>query len=143
MRILVLGAGAIGGYYGGRLVEGGADVTFLVRPAGRSVWLSAASSSAARSAISSARSRRRSPARSATADLVLLSCKAYDLDGAIEAIAPALGTHGAVLPLLNGINHMAVLAAASGSSGCSAAPAPSARCSSPRAWCVMSAAPNG
>src|SRR5258708_28520052 len=32
MRILVLGAGAIGGYYGGRLVEGGAHVSFLVRP---------------------------------------------------------------------------------------------------------------
>ena len=32
MRFLVLGAGAIGGYFGGRLAESGADVTFLVRP---------------------------------------------------------------------------------------------------------------
>jgi 2-dehydropantoate 2-reductase len=42
-------------------------------------------------------------------DLVLLSAKAYDLDSAIAAIAPALGPHSAVLPLLNGINHLAAL----------------------------------
>ena len=33
MKILVLGAGAVGGYFGGRMAEAGADVTFLVRPA--------------------------------------------------------------------------------------------------------------
>ena len=33
MKILILGAGAIGGYVGGRLHQTGADVTFLVRPA--------------------------------------------------------------------------------------------------------------
>ena len=33
MRILVVGAGATGGYFGGRLAEAGRDVTFLVRPA--------------------------------------------------------------------------------------------------------------
>src|SRR3954466_2376340 len=32
MRYLVLGAGALGGYFGGMLIKGGADVTFLVRP---------------------------------------------------------------------------------------------------------------
>jgi 2-dehydropantoate 2-reductase len=32
MKILVVGAGAIGGYYGARLIQSGADVTFLVRP---------------------------------------------------------------------------------------------------------------
>ena len=32
MRILVVGAGAIGGYFGGRLLQAGRDVTFLVRP---------------------------------------------------------------------------------------------------------------
>ena len=32
MRILVVGAGAIGGYFGGRLLQAGSDVTFLVRP---------------------------------------------------------------------------------------------------------------
>ena len=38
MRILVLGAGGTGGYFGGRLAQSGAEVTFLVRPA-LSLWL--------------------------------------------------------------------------------------------------------
>jgi 2-dehydropantoate 2-reductase len=42
-------------------------------------------------------------------DLVLLSCKAYDLDGAIAAFAPAVGPATAILPLLNGMRHLDVL----------------------------------
>ena len=42
-------------------------------------------------------------------DLVLLSCKAYDLEGAIEALAPAVGPQTALLPLLNGMRHLDVL----------------------------------
>jgi 2-dehydropantoate 2-reductase len=111
MRILVLGAGAIGGYYGGRLVEGGADVTFLVRPA-RAQRLAERGL-----VVTSPLGDLSRPVKTATAgtlreaaDLVLLSCKAYDLESAIEAIAPAMGPHSAVLPLLNGINHMSLLA---------------------------------
>lgn len=111
MRILVLGAGAIGGYYGGRLVEGGADVTFLVRPA-RAQRL-AERGLVVRSPLGDIER----PVKTATAgmlrepaDLVLLSCKAYDLESAIEAIAPAMGPQSAVLPLLNGMNHMSLLA---------------------------------
>jgi 2-dehydropantoate 2-reductase len=110
MRILVLGAGAIGGYYGGRLVESGADVTFLVRP--RRAQQLAERGLVVRSPlcdIERAVQTVLAGAARETFDLVLLSCKAYDLDSAIEAIAPALGPQSAVLPLLNGINHMAVL----------------------------------
>ena len=110
MRILVLGAGAIGGYYGGRLAEGGADVSFLVRP-GRAQAL-AERGLVVRSPLGDIER----PVKTLLAgevrepfDLVLLSAKAYDLDSAVDAIAPALGPHSAVLPLLNGINHMAVL----------------------------------
>ena len=110
MRILVLGAGAIGGYYGGRLVEGGADVTFLVRP-GRARQL-AERGLVVRSALGDVER----PVKTVLADgirepfdLVLLSAKAYDLDSAVAAIAPALGPQSAVLPLLNGINHLAAL----------------------------------
>ena len=111
MRILVLGAGAIGGYYGGRLVEGGADVTFLVRP--RRAQALAERGLVVRSPLGDIECKVRTVQAGQVRepfDLVLLSCKAYDLDSAIEAIAPALGTQGAVLPLLNGINHMAALA---------------------------------
>ena len=110
MRILVLGAGAIGGYYGGRLVEGGADVTFLVRP--RRAQLLAERGLVVRSPLGDIERRIKTAIAGELRepfDLVLLSCKAYDLDSAIEAIAPALGPQSAVLPLLNGVNHMAAL----------------------------------
>jgi 2-dehydropantoate 2-reductase len=42
-------------------------------------------------------------------DVVFVTCKAYDLDAAIHDFAPALSPGGAVLPLLNGINHITVL----------------------------------
>jgi 2-dehydropantoate 2-reductase len=111
MRILVLGAGAIGGYYGGRLVESGADVRFLVRP--RRAQQLAERGLVVKSGLGDIER----PVKTVlagdireTVDLVLLSCKAYDLDNAIEAITPAMGPHSVILPLLNGMNHMAVLA---------------------------------
>src|SRR5690349_17183935 len=110
MRILVLGAGAIGGYYGGRLAESGADVTFLVRPrraqqlAERGLVVRSPLGDIERRVKTALAGKLREPF-----DLVLLSCKAYDLDSAVEAIAAAMGSQSAVLPLLNGISHMAVL----------------------------------
>jgi 2-dehydropantoate 2-reductase len=107
MRILVLGAGAIGGYFGGRLAQAGADVTFLVRP-GRREQL-------ARDGlrIESPAGDLSIPVKTVLADelhpgydLVLLTCKAYDLDSAMDAIAPAMDGSCAVLPLLNGIAHL-------------------------------------
>ena len=44
-------------------------------------------------------------------DLVLLSCKAYDLEAAMESLAPAVGPDTAILPLLNGMRHMDLLKA--------------------------------
>ena len=113
MRILVLGAGAIGGYFGARLVEAGSDVSFLVRPA------RAARLAAGGLRIASGRGDFDAPVRAVTTahrryDLVVLSCKAYDLDAAIAAIAPALGPRSRVLPLLNGMAHLDALDAAFG-----------------------------
>ena len=105
MRILILGAGGTGGYYGARLAAAGCDVTFLLRP-----------DSARRVArdglrLTSVRGDVHLPVRVATeaggsADLVILSCKAYDLEAAIAAVAPAVGPHTLVLPLLNGLRHL-------------------------------------
>ncbi|MCD9031902.1 2-dehydropantoate 2-reductase [Luteimonas sp. Y-2-2-4F] len=111
MRILVLGAGGTGGYFGGRLAQSGADVTFLVRPARAAVL--ARDGLRLRSPLGDADIPVRcvtaedAPALSAQRpfDLVLLSCKAYDLDAAIDAIAPAVGPDTAVLPILNGLRH--------------------------------------
>ena len=111
MRILVLGAGATGGYFGGRLAQAGADVTFLVRPA-RAALL-AERGLRIRSPLGDADldvatvTAQDLPALAAARpfDLVLLACKAYDLDSAIESVAPAVGANTAVLPILNGLLH--------------------------------------
>jgi 2-dehydropantoate 2-reductase len=119
MRILVLGAGGTGGYFGGRLTQAGADVTFLVRPA-RAARLSEHGLD-----IRSPLGDVRFPIQVITADeatawghadLVLLSCKAYDLDDAIAAIRPVVGERTVVLPVLNGLAHLEKLDAAFGES---------------------------
>ncbi len=112
MRILVVGAGSIGGYFGGRLLEVGRDVTFLVRPR------RAAELARTGLLITSPFGDVALPAPpTVTADalrgpfhLVLLSCKAYDLAGAVDDFAPAVGAATAILPLLNGMRHVDFLA---------------------------------
>ena len=111
MRFLVVGAGATGGYFGGRLLEAGRDVTFLVRPA-RAERLAATGLTIASPAGNV--TLRSPPTVLATElrtpfDAVILSCKAYDLDGAIESFAPAVGPDTAVVPLLNGMRHLDAL----------------------------------
>ena len=113
MKILVVGAGAIGGYFGGRLLEAGRDVTFLVR-ARRAAQLRA-HGLGIRSPAGDFQAPR-PPTVSAEAlrehyDLVLLSCKAYDLETAIQSFAPAVGPATAILPLLNGMRHLDTLEA--------------------------------
>jgi 2-dehydropantoate 2-reductase len=115
MRILVLGAGAVGGYFGGRLAEAGRDVTFLVRAP------RAASLAEKGLKVNSALGDFQVPVKVATADrvdgpydLVLLTAKHYDLDAAIDTIRPGVGPGTAVLPLLNGLVHLDRLEAAFG-----------------------------
>ena len=115
MKTLVLGAGAIGGYFGGRLVQAGADVSFLVRER------RAAQLRERGLIVRSPHGDFSVPVRALTkeqiedsVDLVLLTCKAYDLDPAIDSIARAVGAHTTVLPLLNGLAHIERLQAAFG-----------------------------
>lgn len=111
MRILVLGAGGTGGYFGGRLAQAGVDVTFLVRE-GRAAQLER-DGLVIRSPLGDARfpvryllaSQLAEAAKAQPFDLVLLSSKAYDLDSSIEAIAPAVGAGTTVWPILNGLKH--------------------------------------
>lgn len=113
MRTLVVGAGATGGYYGARLAEAGADITFLVRPA-RAERLASEGLKVASPLgdlhLSAPRTVTASGLAEAGAfDLVLLSCKAYDLDAAIADVAPAVGEGTAILPVLNGMAHLDAL----------------------------------
>ena len=111
MRMLVIGAGSTGGYFGGRLVEAGRDVTFLVRPA-RKAKLQAEGLH-----IVSPFGDATLKPKLVTAgeidgpfDIVLLTVKAYSLDAAIMDFAPAIGDGTMILPFLNGMRHMDVLA---------------------------------
>jgi len=107
MRFLVVGAGALGGYFGGRLLHAGQDVTFLLRPA-RAAQLAASGlviqSPAGDLHLPSAPSVLAHQIK-APCDVVIVACKAYDLEGAITAFAPAVGPETAILPLLNGMRH--------------------------------------
>jgi 2-dehydropantoate 2-reductase len=111
VRVLVVGAGAVGGYFGGRLLEAGRDVTFLVRPARAALLAKTGlqiTSHFGDVALPAPPTVLADTLRQ-TFDLVLLSCKAYDLDGAVDAFAPAVGPDTIVLPLLNGMRHLDVL----------------------------------
>jgi 2-dehydropantoate 2-reductase len=108
MRILVVGAGAIGGYFGGRLLQAGQDVTFLVRPK-RAAELASAGliiKSPLGDITLNNPPAVQADALKETFDVVLLSCKAFDLDDAIKSFAPAVGPRTAIIPMLNGMRHL-------------------------------------
>ena len=110
MKFLVLGAGGVGGYFGGRLVQNGADVSFLVREKRRDQLT--ADGLRIESPMGDAVIRVKALLASDLTpefDVILLTCKAYDLESAIEAIAPGLKPDGVVLPLLNGLAHIDIL----------------------------------
>lgn len=111
MRILIVGAGAVGGYFGGRLLAAGRDVTFLVRP--RRAQLLRDAGLVIRSSLGNLDIANPPTAVTGTLtapfDLVILTCKAYDLDSAIDALAPAVGPDTRIIPLLNGLRHLDML----------------------------------
>ncbi|WP_407149630.1 2-dehydropantoate 2-reductase [Bradyrhizobium sp. ORS 86] len=111
MRVLVVGAGAIGGYFGGRMLEAGRDVTFLVRPKRASELASAGLVIKSPNGDVTLKNPPTVQADklSETFDVVLLSCKAFDLDDAIKSFAPAVGDKTAIIPLLNGLLHLDAL----------------------------------
>lgn len=111
MRILVVGAGAIGGYFGGRLLQAGNDVTFLVRPKRASELASAGLVIKSPNGDVTLKNPPTVQADKLAEkfDVVLLSCKAFDLEDAIKSFAPAVGPDTAIIPLLNGMQHLNVL----------------------------------
>jgi 2-dehydropantoate 2-reductase len=110
MRILIVGAGAVGGYFGGRLAQAGRDVTFLVR--------SSRAKQLGRDGL-----RIISPHGDAVVtpklitaeeietpyDLVFLSVKAYALEAAMIDFSAAVGQETMILPILNGMRHVDLL----------------------------------
>lgn len=110
MHLLIVGAGGVGGYFGARAVEAGIQVRFLVRPArARQIGETGLS-------LDSPRGGWQGPVETVTAatltgpaDIVVLACKAYDLDSVLADIAPAVGTGTTILSFLNGVAHLDLL----------------------------------
>lgn len=107
MRVLMVGAGAVGGYFGGRLVEKGEDVTFLVRKK-RQEQLEQNGL-----VIKSVNGNAELKVKTLTAgqpapafDLIILSVKAYHLTKTLNDLKPYVGENTTILPLLNGIIHI-------------------------------------
>jgi 2-dehydropantoate 2-reductase len=112
MRVLVIGAGALGGYFGACLARANRDVTFLVR-AGRAEQLTrdglrvvSPHGDFTVSAVTVLAEDLHEPF-----DLVLVATKSYALHEAMEQFAPAVGSATAILPILNGMAHLDVLSA--------------------------------
>jgi len=110
VKILILGAGAVGGYWGARLTQAGIDTTFLLREK------RAAKVKAEGLVVKSPKGDAIVPVKVITKggdggpyDVVVLACKAYDLDSAMDAIAPAIGPDSTIVPMLNGHAHFAAL----------------------------------
>ena len=107
MRILVVGAGATGGYFGGRLAEAGRDVTFLVRPK-RAEQLQARGLQlvSPHGDVTLAPKIALAASLAAPFDLVLLTVKGFALEAALADIAPAVGGETMIFPVLNGMHHV-------------------------------------
>jgi 2-dehydropantoate 2-reductase len=116
VKILILGAGAVGGYWGARLHQAGVDVTFLLREKRaetvRKNGLVVKSPKTGDAVL---------PVKVVTKateggpyDVIILACKGYDLGSAMDAIAPAVGTNTTIVPMLNGHIHFGVLDARCG-----------------------------
>lgn len=108
MRVLIVGAGAVGGYFGARLLEAGRDATLLVRQkraaefASRGLSVKSSHGDVTIAAPPCVTAER----LEGFFDAVLITCKAFDLDAAIADFAPAVGPGTAILPLLNGLRHI-------------------------------------
>ena len=111
MRVLVVGAGAIGGYFGGRMLSAGRDITFLVRPKRAAELASAGLVIKSPNGDVTLKNPPTVQADKLTEkfDVVLLSCKAFDLEDAMKSFAPAVGPTTSIIPLLNGMNHLDAL----------------------------------
>jgi 2-dehydropantoate 2-reductase len=112
MRLLVVGAGAVGGYLGALLARAGRDVSFLVRPKRAELLRSGGLRvRAGDEAFVITPQLEVSGAVGATYDAILLAVKAYSLDDAVRDLAPAVGEETMIVPWLNGMRHIDVLVA--------------------------------
>jgi 2-dehydropantoate 2-reductase len=122
MSILIVGAGAVGGYYGGRLAQAGRDVTFLVRERRAAALrerglriVSPDGTEVIEPIVVTAAELAAGAGLASPASTVLVTVKAAGLDAAVPEMMPAFGPDTTIVPVLNGLRHMDILNAAFGS----------------------------
>lgn len=110
MKILILGAGAVGGYWGAKLTQAGFDVTFLLREKRAELVRRKGL------VVKSPKGDFTVPVKVVTKgteggpfDVVIVACKGYDLASAMDSIAPAVGADTTIVPIMNGHIHFATL----------------------------------
>nr|WP_323781479.1 2-dehydropantoate 2-reductase [Amylibacter sp.] len=107
MEVLILGAGGIGGYLAARLSEAGIPPRLLVRPAraarlkANGLRLTSPLGDWSGTPVIETDAHNCPPT-----DIVIIACKSYDLNSALDAVAPAMGAKTILIPLLNGVRHM-------------------------------------
>jgi 2-dehydropantoate 2-reductase len=115
MDILVVGAGATGGYFGGRLAQAGRDVTFLVRERRAAVLRERGLRITGPGGTDVIEPSLVTAVPAGTvADVVLVTVKADGLDAVIPQISAAVGPDTTIVPVLNGMRHLGLLSDAFG-----------------------------
>lgn len=115
MRALIVGAGSVGGYFGGRLAAAGRDVTFLVRRRRATQLVEGLTIISKGEETRISANMIRTGERAGEFDVILLAVKAYKLDSAIEDLGPYVSGNSTILPVLNGMRHMDILRSRFGS----------------------------
>jgi 2-dehydropantoate 2-reductase len=112
MRILVMGAGGVGGYFGAQFARAGFDVAFVAR--GAHLAAMRERGLAVESEVGPARlspvAADEDPARLGPADVVMFCTKLWDVEDGARRIAPALASDGLVIPFQNGVESHVLLA---------------------------------
>src|SRR5690349_16175929 len=116
MQIAVVGAGGVGGYFGGLLARAGHDVTFLARGAHlRAIRARGLRVEAIAETFTIAPANATEDAEEVgPVDLIMLCIKTYDLPTAIEQMRPLFGPSTAILTLQNGVESPDLIAASYG-----------------------------
>jgi 2-dehydropantoate 2-reductase len=110
MRILIVGAGAVGGYFGARLVEAGRDVTFLVRARRAGEMKATGLQILSPHGNLTLHPEAITPEQiTGPYDLIVLSVKSYALSNAMDDFSTAVGSGTMILPVLNGMRHIDIL----------------------------------
>jgi 2-dehydropantoate 2-reductase len=106
MRIAVIGAGGVGGYFGGRLAQAGHDVTFVAR--GAHLAALRERGLVIESGLGNATVRTATftddVAGIAPCDVVMLCVKLWDVESAVAQVAPLVARGGVVIPFQNGVD---------------------------------------